>query len=389
MKIDRDTLAFAIGALAQNYVAGSTIVALAWTILEVSGTYESVGIVFLVGNLTNLLIGPFVGVLIDRFERRSAFLLGACLSGTALALPILGPPNPAVFYVVALLCSIGGGAQGPALESLLQRITPAENLPQFAAARNLLRQLGLVGGAGISGIAIAASGPQFVFGIAIVISILGGVVVRLGLPPHRPTPKGRQPYFSSLFDGIALLRRRDIFLTGAVIVASWSAGQVVNASLAGFVKQLGFDSAAYGIGDALWSVGAFTTALWLAHRFRQAKPPGISSITGLGGLGLATIALSYASESIGIFISCAILGVFFSIAKVISDSQFIVICENDVLGRVRSNLNALSGGVGVIVYIAPTLFSLPADLMLRIWGIILLCAFAALTLAKRVCSQSS
>lgn len=377
MRINRETAVFSFGAFAQNAVSGAALVALAWTTLEASGGYEAVGIVFLVGNLTNLFVVPFVGVLVDRLDRRAAFLAGACLSAAALTLPALaGSTGPAVFYVVACAASVGNGMQHPALESLLQRISPADELPQIAAVRNILRQMGLVCGAGVGGALVAASGPASVFSLCVAVALAAGLAVRAGLPAHRPAAGARRAYFAAMGEGFRFLGRRDILRTGAVIVASWSAGQTINAALAGYVSQLGFDAAVYGVGDAFWSVGAFLAALGLARTLRRHAPSERVAILGLGGLGAALVALSFVPTAMGIFAVCALLGVFFSLAKVLSDSRFIVICEKDILGRVRSNLTALSGGMGVVVYLAPTLLDLPASTML-------FAAFAALAATGR------
>ncbi len=384
MRLDSETLAFATGALAQNFVVGAALVALAWTALETSGGYEAVGIVFLVGNLTNLFVGPFVGVLVDRFDRRDSFLIGACICALALGLLATAPATgPAAFYLVMFLLSVGGAAQGPSLEAMLQRISLPDELPQVAAVRNLLRQIGLVGGAGISGVLVATSGPQAVFVLSICVALAGGVVVRFALPSHRPAPGARRNYFADMVAGFRYLGRADILRTGAVGVAAWSAGQMVNAALAGLAKQKGFGAQVYGAGDALWSVGAFVTALGLARYLRRGQPRETVAVAGVCGLGAALVALSFAPDAPTILAACAGLGVFFSLAKVLSDSRFIAICEKDILGRVRSNLSAISGGVGAIVYLAPTLLSLPADMMIRVWGALLIGAFVALALTRR------
>ena len=383
MRIDRHNLAFAAGALGQNFVSGAALVALAWTALEAAGGYEAVGIVFLVGNMTNLFVGPFLGVLVDRFDRRDAFLAGALASSAALVLAFAAPGGVAGLYFVMFAMSVGGLLQGPSLESLLQKITPPGELAQIAAVRNLLRQIGLVGGAGISGALVAASGPALVFAISIAIALSAGIAVRALMPAHRPASGARRAYFAEMADGMRHLRRADIRRTGTVIVAAWSAGQAVNAALAGLARQRGFDATVYGIGDAFWSVGAFVTALWLARILGRRQPAPFWATAGVGGLGLGLAALSFAQDALAIFAACAVLGVFFSLAKVLSDSRFVVICEKDVLGRVRSNLNALSGAMGVIVYLAPTVLGLPADAMVFAWGVLLLAAFAALVPGER------
>ncbi|MBI1245771.1 MAG: MFS transporter [Alphaproteobacteria bacterium] len=387
MRFNREIAVFAAGALGQNFVSGAALVALAWTVLETTGSYEAVGIVFLVGNLTNLFVVPFVGVLVDRFDRRKTYLLGGCLSALALTLPVFaaanGPSGLWAFYAVAVVTSVGNGAQHPSLESLLQRIVPVGELSQVAAARNLLRQIGLVGGAGVGGVLVAISGPSSAFALGTCIATSAAFAVRLGMPEHRPANSVRGAYFAAMFDGFRFLGRADILRTGAVIVASWSAGQTINAALAGYVRERGFDAAVYGIGDACWSVGAFLTALWLARHLHRQQPSERAAVLGVGGLGASLIALSFAPGRPAIFAVCALLGAFFSLAKVSSDSRFIVICERDILGRVRSNLTALSGGVGAFVYLAPTLLALPASTMLMGWGALLLVAAGALAIARR------
>ena len=63
---------------------GSYLVCIGWTTLVISDSVATVGQIFMVASITNVLAGPLIGVLIDRHKRKQLIVLAQIL----LALPI-------------------------------------------------------------------------------------------------------------------------------------------------------------------------------------------------------------------------------------------------------------------------------------------------------------
>lgn len=376
-------LPFAAAAIFYSYGIGAHFVIIAWIASEVGG-FAAVGQTLVVGNLFTLLLGPMLGIEIDKQDRRSCFIVGAVISAFAMGtLACLRVTDSILVLMAATLAfHFGMALQGPSLEAIQQQITPAEDRAQAAIVRNILRQIGLVSGAGLSGILISSQDFGVAFSVTISCCGLAAISAFAGLPKCRPPARSRAPYFRTLREGIGALSQPLIASIGAVIVLSFTAGQVVNASLAVYVRERGYDAHLYGMTDALWSVGAFVCALLLgrAGTWKKQMPDGS---VGLLGLGVGLIGLSLTTGDGPIMLTGALLGVFFSYGKVLSDSRLLVECDTGTIGRVRSNLNAFQGLIGLIIYLSPTYIpGLGPDMMMRTAGAVIIAGFAAILVIK-------
>ncbi|SCX35137.1 MFS transporter [Agrobacterium rosae] len=379
----KTNVAFVTAAFCYNYTLGGHVIVLAWTSLHTISGFSSVGHVLLVGNLVNLLLAPLVGAQLDRHRKRSAFLVGSCLGlmATSTLLMTTGSNNLAWLMAGTFVFNVGALLQGPSLEVLQKGITDPVSGMDAAIFRNLIRQIGLVCGTGASGILIGIGGSALPNAVSMVFTIISAVAVGFGLHENFAA-QARPNYIASLIAGGVMLRQRDIAATGAVIVLSLAAGQVINATLADVVVARGFEANVYGVADALWSVGAFGSAIVLRQLlYRRVRIP--TSLLGLAGLGLAMTVLSQSSQPMSIWASCLMLGGCFSVAKLQSDGRLMEICGKDDLARVRSNLNAFTGGVGVVIYLLPTLVeSLTSSGLLFSAGLILLVISVALKMSS-------
>ena len=64
---------------------GSYLVCIGWTTLVVSDSVATVGQVFIVASITNVLAGPLIGVLIDRHKRKQLIVLSQFLVAVPIA----------------------------------------------------------------------------------------------------------------------------------------------------------------------------------------------------------------------------------------------------------------------------------------------------------------
>lgn len=80
-----------ITELCAGFARGSYLVCIGWTTLIVSGDVAVVGQVFIVAMITTILVGPIVGVIVDRYNRKHLTIfvhLGMAASLASLGLAV-------------------------------------------------------------------------------------------------------------------------------------------------------------------------------------------------------------------------------------------------------------------------------------------------------------
>lgn len=202
--------------------------ALLWTGAFVSniGTWmEAVGVGILVTEVTHragwtglvaaasfvpaALLGPIGGALADRLHRRRVLLtttsVQTLLAGLLTLLAARGTPPPGL---VTLIVFAGGCAMAlglPSFQALLPDLVPEEDLVGAVALSAAVWNLGRVIGPALAGVAIAAGGYAWAFGINTV-SFLAviAVVLPLRLPP--PAPRTGASILGSIREGMRWAR---------------------------------------------------------------------------------------------------------------------------------------------------------------------------------------
>ncbi len=363
---------------------GMFVVVLAWLTLEVSQRLQSVGLVMATWSGVSFIAGPIVGVYIDRIEKRFALVIGQCLVSVSVLLPFLSTlwdgPSMQILYLTGL---IWGAANlfvvGP-LDALLQGISDGKRRRKLGQKASSIRQMGLVLGAGAAGLVIDFLG---VGGALLVTALLAAVptilVVAFPSSRIRSGSRGVGQYFHELQEGmIYCIDHSGLLSAICIIVVSFSVGQLTNAILVSFVvDDLAAGSRVFGWMDAGWSLGAFAVALTITSTsiLRSNKQ---LELLALSLLGVLTVIFSQANSVAMALVLHVMMGGAYSVARIRSDASLVELCHTDLMGRVRSNIQAIIGLVGILTYLSPTVFNIEtARWLYLVWGV-LVCLFAAL-----------
>ena len=106
--------------------------ALIWWLTKITGSAIVLTTASLVGLLPTVILGPFVGALVDRWNRRKILLIAD--SGIALVTLLLaylfymGWAQVWMVYVALFLRALGGGFHGPAMSASTSLMVPDEHL---------------------------------------------------------------------------------------------------------------------------------------------------------------------------------------------------------------------------------------------------------------------
>lgn len=128
----RVSVAFLGGQAITLVGSGLVQFAIIWYVTLRANSGTSMMIITLASFIPQLLVAPFSGVWADRYDRRWIIILadgGIALATLALTiLFLLGYDHVWFIYVAAIIRSLGGGIQGPAINALIPQITPKKEL---------------------------------------------------------------------------------------------------------------------------------------------------------------------------------------------------------------------------------------------------------------------
>jgi DHA3 family macrolide efflux protein-like MFS transporter len=126
-------------------LVGSMLVqfALVWWLTERTGSATVLATATLVGMAPSIIIGPFAGALVDRWNRRAVMMVadgGIALATVALAVIYMGGQmQPWHVYVLMFVRAVGGGFHWPAMQASTSLMVRREQLGRVAGMNQTLQ----------------------------------------------------------------------------------------------------------------------------------------------------------------------------------------------------------------------------------------------------------
>lgn len=124
---------------------GSQIVSfsLIWYLTQTTGSARALALASLAGLVPMILIGPFTGVLVDRWNRRWIMIVAdGIVTFTTIALVVLFALEliqPWMIYCLLLVRSTAGGIQNPAMLSSTSLMVPKKHLTRVQGLNQILQ----------------------------------------------------------------------------------------------------------------------------------------------------------------------------------------------------------------------------------------------------------
>ena len=164
-------------------------IALTWTVYRLTGSPALLGVVAFAANIPMLVVSPFAGVLVDRFDRRHVVLATQgvqMLQAVTLAvLAVTGWLRVEHIIVLSALYGLTWSFDTPARQSLLTvMVGGRDDLPNAIALNSAIMNLGRFVGPAVAGTLLAAVGEAGCFAIN-ALSYLAVLPALWALPPSR------------------------------------------------------------------------------------------------------------------------------------------------------------------------------------------------------------
>ncbi|MCI4364987.1 MAG: MFS transporter [Thermoplasmata archaeon] len=320
-------------------------VALLWLVLEVTGSVFAVGLVVAVTLIPAVVLGPFLGVYIDRWDRRTILLLTNVAEGTVVAalsaLLLTHAVGLSVILVIVFLLGTGGqlvrtttGAMVPQVVSR-DDLAPANSLQTFSGSLNQI--LGLsVGGVVVAlfGVTLPIEYDAVSFFVAAL--IIAGVS-RAYSHAADADPAGKNRFFTDFGEGIRFIRENrfmvELILLGIIVNFFGNAAAALFAPYAKLVLHGG--AATYGFLGAAVAVGAILGAAVIG-KVDTRRSAGKFLMGGGVGIGLVIAALGLTTYVPFAFVEILALGVVISITNI----PLFVLVQAKVPGRLLGRVTA-------------------------------------------------
>ena len=165
------------------------VVALSWTVYRLTGSTQMLGLVAFCNSIPMLLVSPFAGVLVDRFDRRKVALVTQSVqmlqAAILAALSFTGTLRVEYIVALALLYGVAWSFDAPARQALLPVMVGGRNdLPNAIALNSAIMNLGRFVGPAVAGALLAVLGEGGCFAVN-ALSFLAVLPALWVLPPSR------------------------------------------------------------------------------------------------------------------------------------------------------------------------------------------------------------
>ncbi|MCI4353748.1 MAG: MFS transporter [Thermoplasmata archaeon] len=327
-------------------------VALLWLVLQLTHSAFAVALVVVATILPGVLLGPFLGVFIDRWDRRRTLIainlvqgvVVAALSGFVLA----GDATLGLLFAIVLLLGSGSVIVRLATNAYVPSVVPIDDLPPANGLLGLSGSANQIVGLSIGGIAVALFGVSLPIEYdAISFFAAAGVLLFIpaaGAAAPRESPAG--PGFRAEFlEGIAFIRshRFMLELISIGIVVNFFANGLfaLFAPYAAYVLHGG--AAAYGFLGAGVAVGSIGGSV-LMGRLNTRQSAGKYLFFGGGAIGVVLLALGLVGSlpiALGLMVA---LGITIALTNIPINLVFQAKVPGRLLGRVGAAFGALISG---------------------------------------------
>ncbi len=336
---------------------GSSLVqfALVWWITRTTGSATLLATATLVAMLPNIIIGPFAGTLVDRWNRRVVMMVAdGAIALVSLGLALLFLINREqvwMVFVVMILRSLGGAFHLPAMTASTSLMVPEKHLARVAGLNQLLQGFMSIIAPPVGALALQFLPMGSVLMIDVVTAALAvGALALVAIPQPARSQQSTQP--ASLWQETVL---------GLRYVAGWPGmiGLMAMAMLVNFLVTPAFSllpilvtkffhgtALQLGSMDSAFGAGVITGGLLLSAwgGFRKKI---YTTLLGLAGMAVGIMLIGLAPASmIGLAVAGMALAGFMNI---ITNGPLQALFQASVVPEMQGRVFALIGTLASLI----------------------------------------
>lgn len=332
--------------------------ALIWWLTKTTGSAVVLTTATLVGLLPSVVLGPFVGALVDRWNRRRILLVSDSLIAlVTLLLALLfylGWAQVWMVYVALFLRALGGGFHGPAMAASTTLLVPDQHLTRIQGLNSSLYNGLNIVSAPLGALLLEAAAVEGVLGVDVISAIFAvAPLLFIAIPqPDSAQLSQKDNLLASIWEdfksglkyvrgwpGLIALVIMALFINMLIGPAFSLLPLLVKEYFGGGALQLGWFNSVFGLGAV---AGGFLLGIWGGF-----KKKIHTTQMGLIGLSIGLGVIGFASQSMMIPALGGILLVGISLS--LTNGPIHAILQSSVdpalQGRVFTLLTSLAGAM--------------------------------------------
>ncbi len=377
---------YVTSCLLSTFASGISYVTMSWLILQADNSVSAISLLMLCFWLPTIVLGPFFGVVADRYSRKWLIILGNALRGLVLVgfggyfhYHISAP----LMYLLMLMLGMSFSVYFPAGIALIREIVPAKDLLYANSTVDIAFETGNVVGMGMAGFIIALSSSAvtiFVSGFIFLISTLA--MFRVVVTRKSPVTRLKKSFMQDFYLGFQYLQENKklliIYCVQLLILVAFMTAPVLLAPLAKNVLHT--TVLQFGQIEAALSIGVITGGFmmpWIVERVGFYR-----MLIILCSMMAICFAWFSANQYVtGAAVLYLFLGVSLSVwPLIVTEAQNIT--KLDFQARVQSVFNSISGILILAMYLLVDLGSHFISIR-RMYGLEVLIALIAILLLIR------
>jgi MFS transporter, DHA3 family, macrolide efflux protein len=262
--------------------------AIIWWITIETGSAIALTAASLVGLLPQILIGPFAGVWIDHYNRKSIMIAAdIVVAASSLILAIsffFGTPSLWLVYAVLFARALGETFHKPALQAAIPQLVPKDQLTRAGGLGQTISSLIAMAGPLLGALLMSITSLQYLMLLDIIGAVLAVFTLTLVKITMHTTRKSKRPKITADIKlGIQAIRENAVLMRIIIPVFLTSIVFLPLGSLLPLMVREFFQGTAWhnGIVQALFSLGMVTSALLIGITGGLKKPLYMISLSSL------------------------------------------------------------------------------------------------------------
>jgi MFS transporter, DHA3 family, macrolide efflux protein len=343
---------------------GSQLVqfALIWYLTVETNSATVLATASLVGLVPQVVLGPIVGTLVDRWNRRAIMIIADSIIALAtVVLAVLFALNQIEIWHIYLLMfirSLAGGFHGTSMTASTSLMVPKEHLTRIQGINQMLNGGLNIVAAPLGALLLELLPMQGILAIDVVTALLAITpLFFLVIPQPERIEQGQlagkekpsiwQDFLSGLrymlgWPGLLIIAMMAVFINFLLTPAFSLLPLLVKDYFNGAAIQLGWVNSAFGVGIIL---GGLLLGVWGGFKRKI-----MTSMFGLIGMGVGTLLMSQVPPT-GIYIAVGAALIVGIMQPITNGPIFAVMQSNvapDMQARVFSLLNSMAAGMSPI-----------------------------------------
>lgn len=327
--------------------------ALAFWVLQTTGSPASMGMVLFASTLPSVVLGFFTGGFVDRYSRKAILVAADIVRALTIlavtAVYYLGGLSLGIIIAAQVVLSASAAFFNPAVLSTVPQIVPEGRLGKANGLSQLLSGTANIAGPILGGLAVSYLGYAFVFAFnaaSFIVSALCEAGLRL---PKAPKTEGAPPRLRKQLAGgyTYILSQSNIcVLLGVVAIVHFFVGavQVLMPVLASSLNGSGAENLGYI--ETAFGAGIMACAL-LLNRLNFKGKESFGMFAGITAIGAVITAVGVLS-CLGVRTVIPYLSAFFllSASVIMTSTNYTVILQKTVDNAMAGRVFGIVGSVG-------------------------------------------